>query len=110
MPGNRFLDTNILVYSYAAQDECTSIAESLVMEGGIIGVQVISEFVNVMRRKMNWKWDQVQLALVSIENLLGPARPLTRRIQAHGFTLARDYNLSIYDALNRSRRLRCRLL
>jgi predicted nucleic acid-binding protein len=37
--------------------------------------------------------------LAVIEELLGPARPLTTAIHARAVVLARDHDLSFYDAL-----------
>ena len=64
MPGDRFFDTNILIYAFAAGDRRSVRAEALVAEGGV-------------RRKLSWDWDQVDAALAVISELLGPARPLT---------------------------------
>ncbi len=99
MPDSRFLDTNILVYAFAADDRRSARAEALMAEGGVIGVQVLNEFTNVVRRKLHWQWRQMEAAFVVIEELLGPARPLTTAIHARAVVLARDHKLSFYDAL-----------
>ena len=62
-------------------------------------MQVLNEFTNVTRRKLNWDWKQVEAALAVIEDLLGPVRPLTAGIHAEAFVLARGHTLSFYDAL-----------
>lgn len=99
MPGSRFFDTNILVYAFAADDPRGSPAEALIADGGIVGVQVLNEFTNVTRRKLRWQWDRIEAALAVIEELLGPARPLTAAIHAKAVMLAREHGLSFYDAL-----------
>ena len=38
MPGERFFDTNILIYAFAANDPRSARAEALLAEGGVIGV------------------------------------------------------------------------
>jgi predicted nucleic acid-binding protein len=68
-------------------------------DGGVIGVQVLNEFTNVTRRKLSWHWDDIEAALAVIEELLGPARPLTKETHARAVALARDHALSFYDAL-----------
>lgn len=73
MRGRRFLDTNVLVYAFAAGDRRSARAEALLTEGGVIGVQVLDEFTNVTRRKLDWSWDRV-------EGALGLVRWLTRNI------------------------------
>jgi len=99
MPGDRFLDTNILIYAFAAGDRRSLRAESLMAEGGVLGVQVLNEFTSVARRKLSWDWTQVEGALAVISELLGPARPLTAEIHGHAVTLARNSTLAFYDAL-----------
>jgi predicted nucleic acid-binding protein len=99
MPAERFLDTNILIYAFAANDSRNARAEALIADGGVIGVQVLNEFTNVTRRELTWDWKQVEAALGVIEDLLGPVRPLTAEIHAEAVTLARDHRLSFYDAL-----------
>ncbi len=99
MPDSRFFDTNILIYAFAAGDPRSARAEALVAGGGVIGVQVLNEFTNVTRRKLRWQWEQIEAALAVIEELLGPARPLTSAIHARAVVLARDHDLSFYDAL-----------
>ena len=99
MPDSRFFDTNILIYAFAAGDPRSARAEALVAGGGVIGVQVLNEFTNVTRRKLRWQWEQIEAALAVIEELLGPARPLTAAVHAGAVVLARDHELSFYDAL-----------
>jgi predicted nucleic acid-binding protein len=99
MPGERFFDTNVLIYAFAAGDRCSARAESLLAEGGVIGVQVLNEFTNVARRKLGWDWPQVQAALGVITELTGPPLPLTADIHTQAVKLARDSSLPFYDAL-----------
>ncbi len=99
MPAERFLDTNILIYAFAADDPRGARAEALLADGGVIGVQVLNEFTNVTRRKLGWRWQQIEAALGVIHELLGPARALTAAIHAAAVTLAREHELSFYDAL-----------
>ncbi|HUD25313.1 MAG TPA: PIN domain-containing protein [Burkholderiaceae bacterium] len=99
MPVERFFDTHVLIYAFAADDPRSARAEALLADGGVIGVQVLNEFTNVTRRKLAWEWGQIEAALAVIESLLGQARPLTAAIHARAVNLARDNALSFYDAL-----------
>jgi predicted nucleic acid-binding protein len=99
MPARRFFDTNILVYAFASNDPRSTRAESLIAQGGVIGVQVLNEFTNVTRRKLRWQWSQIEASLAVVEELFGPVAPLTTAIHAKGVELARDRGLSVYDAL-----------
>jgi predicted nucleic acid-binding protein len=99
MPGERFFDTNILIYAFTTGDRRSAPAEALLAEGGVIGVQVLNEFTNVMRGKLRWDWTKVDAALAVIAELMEPARPLTADIHAQAVKLARTGALSFYDAL-----------
>jgi predicted nucleic acid-binding protein len=99
MPAERFFDTNVLIYTFAAGDRRSARAEALLAEGGVIGVQVLNEFTNVVRRKLGWDWPQVDAALAVIAELMEPVRHLTVDIHSHAVTLARSSALSFYDAL-----------
>lgn len=99
MPGERFFDTNVLIYAFAAGDQRSARAEALLADGGVIGVQVLNEFTNVARRKLAWTWPEVDAALAVITELTGPVRPLTSDIHAQAVKLARSNSLSFYDAL-----------
>lgn len=99
MPAKQFFDTNILVYAFASDDPRSARAESLIAEGGVIGVQVLNEFTHVTRRKLRWQWDQIEASLAVVEELFGPVAPLTTAIHARAVVLARERRLSVYDAL-----------
>ena len=71
----------------------------MLAEGGVIGVQVLNEFTSVAQRKLRWRWEDIVAALAVIEDLLGPARPLTAAIHAQAVALARNHELPFYDAL-----------
>jgi predicted nucleic acid-binding protein len=99
MPARRFFDTNILIYAFAANDPRSARAEALIAGGGVIGVQVLNEFTKVTRRKLRWSWPQIEAAFAVIEELAGSAHPLTTATHARAVALARDHDLSFYDAL-----------
>ena len=99
MHGERFFDTNVLIYAFASGDRRSAQAEALLAEGGVIGVQVLNEFTNVVRRKLGWDWPTLEAALSVIAELTGPAKPLTADIHSHAVKLAREGALSFYDAL-----------
>ena len=99
MPGDRFFDTNVLIYAFAADDSRSIRAEELLAEGGVIGVQVLNAFTNVARRKLGWSWQQIDAALLVIIQLVGAVRSLTVAVHASAVELARNHDLSFYDAL-----------
>ncbi len=99
MPAKQFFDTNILIYAFASNDPRSARAESLIAEGGAIGVQVLNEFTNLTHRKLRWQWEEIEASLAVIEELFAPVAALTKSIHTRAVTLAREHGLTVYDAL-----------
>lgn len=98
MSGKPFLDTNVLVYAFTRSDR-TELADQLLQQGGIISVQVLNEFVSVLRRKLRFAWTDVEGALEVVRGLLEPPRPVTDELHRVALALAREHHFSIYDGL-----------
>ena len=94
-----FLDTNILIYAFAADDPRSDLAEALVAAGGVISVQVLNEFVNVSRRKLGREWADIENAVGVLRDLLDAPIPLTVELHDAAIALARDHGFAFYDAL-----------
>ncbi|HJQ55830.1 MAG TPA: PIN domain-containing protein [Vineibacter sp.] len=99
MNGRPFLDTNIVVYAFSSNDPRTEQAEALLAAGGVISVQVLSEFVNVSRRKLGRGWAEIDEALGVLKVLLDPPEPLTMELHEAAVDVARRHGFSIYDSL-----------
>jgi predicted nucleic acid-binding protein len=97
MPG-RFIDTNILLYITSSDPVKAAKAEEIVGLGGIISVQVLNEFTNVARRKMNMSWTETHDFLNMLRSLL-TVHPLTIETHETGLALAERYGFSTYDAM-----------
>jgi predicted nucleic acid-binding protein len=94
----RFFDTNILVYAQT-EDVRAAKARELIAAGGVISVQILNEFANVLRKKLNRSWDDISAASADIEAALGPARPLTIDLHRQALGIAGNRSLSFFDAL-----------
>lgn len=92
MPGS-FFDTNVLVYLASADAGKADRAEAAITAGGVISVQVLNEFTNVARRKMQMSWSDIHAFLTLLRGLL-TVHPLTLEIHETGFALAERYGLS----------------
>jgi predicted nucleic acid-binding protein len=97
MPGS-FFDTNVLVYLASADAGKADRAEAAIAMGGVISVQVLNEFTNVARRKMQMSWSGIHAFLTLLRGLL-TVHPLTLEIHETGLSLAERYGLSTYDAM-----------
>jgi predicted nucleic acid-binding protein len=93
-----FLDTNVLVYSVGADPKSSS-AKALVIEGPVISVQVLNEFINVARRRLRLSWDQIDEALSDFGELIPLVMPLTLETHRLGAHIARKHGLHIYDSM-----------
>jgi predicted nucleic acid-binding protein len=93
-----FLDTNILVYA-VSDDPRRSRAQELLAEGGTISVQVLNEFANVLLVKLRKPWPDIEATIEDTCAVAELARSLTLATHRSARTLARDHNVSFYDAL-----------
>ena len=99
MSGKVFFDTNILIYAIAQNDPRGPRAEALLVAGGLVGVQVLNEFVSVARRKMRMPWKDVIEALDAIRVLCASPVPVTISTHETALRVAENYGFEIYDAL-----------
>jgi predicted nucleic acid-binding protein len=99
MNGRAFLDANVLVYALVQDDPRSQKAEELVAEGGTVSVQVLNEFVDVVRRKAKMPWDEVQFAIQNIKALCPDPLPVTLDTHREALAIAQRYGYRIYDAL-----------
>jgi predicted nucleic acid-binding protein len=99
MNGKAFFDTNILVYAIAENDPRKIRARELLAIGGTISVQVLSEFVSVVRRKVKMPWNDVRAALQWILLLCPEAVTVTIKTHESAVAIAEKYGYRIYDAL-----------
>ncbi|HXM68370.1 MAG TPA: PIN domain-containing protein [Candidatus Acidoferrum sp.] len=99
MSGRAFFDTNILIYSLGAKDPRGRRAEQLLLEGGVVSVQVLNEFSDVARRKIRMSWNDVRQALREIQFLCPDPAPITTDTHEHALMIAESHGIRIYDAL-----------
>jgi predicted nucleic acid-binding protein len=98
MRGDRFLDSNILIYAQQDHPHGEK-ARALVSEGGKISIQVLNELTNVLRRKLLRSWDDIEEVLADLAVLLPPARPILYATHCTAVSLCRHIGCAIYDGL-----------
>jgi predicted nucleic acid-binding protein len=99
MSASAFFDTNVFVYAIVQDDPRSSRAEELLLEGGTVSVQVLNEFVAVVRRKISMPWFEVQFGLENIQRICPNPLPLTVQTHQKALSIAEKYGFQIYDAL-----------
>lgn len=93
-----FLDTNVLVYAFGA-DERSARAQELLAAGGWVGIQNLNEFANVALNKLKMSWSELHDALRQIQVLCRLAAPIDLNLHQQALMLAERYRLHIFDAL-----------
>src|SRR5580658_4796312 len=94
-----FLDTNILIYAFAENDERLEIAEHLVNEGATVSIQILNEVVNTLRRKFGFDWRRIEGTIESILITCPDPLPLTLDTHRSAMRLCERYGFALYDAL-----------
>jgi predicted nucleic acid-binding protein len=96
---DRFLDTNVLLYAHCEGDHRAAIAQRLLIEGGMVGVQVLNEFASVARAKLAFTWPEVKEAIEKIAILCPNPRPLSIETHLEALRISKRYGFSIWDGL-----------
>jgi predicted nucleic acid-binding protein len=94
-----FVDTNVVLYALVPGQNRSAVAERILSEHPLLSVQVLNEFVDVLRRKIRWSWGQIEQGLLLVHQLCGPPVALTYSMHQTAVEIAQRYELRIYDAL-----------
>jgi predicted nucleic acid-binding protein len=95
---SEFLDTNVLIYAFT-DDPRNQKAQELLGRGCVISVQVLNEFTNVARRKLDMTWEELREALSSILIVCPTVLPMDLEIHSDALAIAERYGFRIFDAL-----------
>ena len=99
MPGEAFLDTNVLIYAVAQNEPRSARAEELLASGGVLSVQILNEFTAVARRKLRMPWAEVAEAVEAFLVLCPSLVPITLETHTAARAIAEKNGFNIYDAL-----------
>jgi predicted nucleic acid-binding protein len=99
MPDSAFFDTNVLVYTVARNDSRQPRALEFIQAGGVISVQVLNEFVSVVRRRVRMPWEDVRAALRWFRVLCPDPMPLSIGTHDDALRIAARYGTQISDSL-----------
>jgi predicted nucleic acid-binding protein len=93
-----FFDTNVLIYAVANDADRTPAALDWLSRGGTISVQVLNEFTNTARGKLNRPWEDVVAALDALRAICTECTPITEQTHHAAVALSRRHDFHIYDA------------
>lgn len=94
-----FFDSNVLVYFLSDAGDRTELAERLLVQGGVISVQVLSEMVSIARRKLKMTWEEVRVARDKALVFCPGPIPLTVDLHRSAMEIGSRYGYTIYDSL-----------
>lgn len=94
----RFFDTSVLLYLLSAEAEKADRAEMLLVESGVISVQVLNEFTAVATRKLTMALTDVREILQTIRKICR-TEPLTEADHDHAVDIMERYKFSLYDSV-----------
>ena len=112
MPAKAFFDSNIVIYSFASdeQEKRNTARHLMGVSTVVLSCQVLQECVNVLRKRMAHSPER---ATERVRPLLGfEVVPITLALIEEAWTLASRYGLSTYDAaiVAAARHSRCKIL
>lgn len=96
--GERFFDTNVLLYLLSGDAAKADRAEDLISGSGIVSVQVLNEFAAVASRKLRMAWPEVREILAQVRAVCRIV-PLDVETHEAGLNLAERWRLPFYDAM-----------
>lgn len=108
MSGKVFLDTNVLIYAYSNDDPIKKqkALDVCSIEDAWISTQVLTEFINIFRRKIGLSWPELVVVLEELSSNF-PVHSNDSQTIKQAIQLADRYQLSWYDSLIVSAALEC---
>jgi predicted nucleic acid-binding protein len=94
-----FFDTNILIYAFGEDEKRSEVARILLATGGVISIQVLNEFVAVLKRKLKFTWPEIAEALAAVRTLCPKIGELTIATHEAAMKIAERYGYQIFDSL-----------
>jgi predicted nucleic acid-binding protein len=93
-----FFDTNILLYAYGERGGKSHRAEVLLAGRGIVSVQILNEFANVMRSKFKLHISRVRDLVEEVIIDCPQPRAITLETHRLALRLCERYGFSVYDS------------
>lgn len=92
-----FIDSNIVLYLLSGDAAKADRAQAIVAAGAFISVQVLNEVASVCLRKLKMPWQEIDALLAAVKAAC-EVLPLTLASHEKAVELAKQFNLSFYDA------------
>ncbi len=93
-----FLDSNVIIYSFGAEDYKKVTANDLLKGSPVISSQVLNEISNVLYRKLNIKISDIKTAVEFLSKICFVKIITPKTIQS-ALNIVEQYGFSYYDSL-----------
>ena len=93
-----FLDTNVLIYA-VTDDPKAATAQQVMHQSFSLSVQTLTEFANVLRRKLRQDWTVTNAALTAAKSACRKIWPIDAATHDTAMRFSERYGFAIYDAL-----------
>lgn len=106
-----FFDTSVLLYLLSSESKKADRVETLLVDSGVISVQVLNEFTAVAIRKLRMRLPEVREILETVRNICR-TEPLIVEDHDRAGEVATRYRFSFYDSVIVASALRagCKIL
>lgn len=92
-----FLDTNIVLDAFTPSGDKTLAAERILLEGGVVSVQVLNELTSVARTKFKMNWGEVRRVVQGTTMLCPDPIALTFETYLEAQRISERYGFSIWN-------------
>ncbi len=93
-----FLDSNVIIYSFGAEDYKKVIANELLKKNPVISTQVLNEISNVLYRKLNLKVSDIKIAVEFLSRIC-VVKNITPKTIKSALNIVDQYGFSYYDSM-----------
>jgi predicted nucleic acid-binding protein len=97
MSDRYFVDTNILIYAVSSSLDKKQKAIKLLNNKAVVSTQVLSESINVMRRKLNFSYSDIRSILEAVVSKIEVYPVQFETIQS-ALQISERYGFSYYDS------------
>ena len=94
-----FFDTNVVLYAFTPSGDKTVTAERILLQGGVVSVQVLNELTSVSCTKFKMSWSEVKRVIQGTTMLCPNPHALTYETYLEARRISERYGFSIWDGL-----------
>jgi predicted nucleic acid-binding protein len=94
-----FLDTNVVLCAFTPSGDKTITAERILLQGGVVSVQVLNELTSVSCTKFKMRWSEVKQVILSTTMMCPNPSALTYETFLQAQRISERYGFSIWDGL-----------